>query len=145
MRMLCYKCNHSWNHKGILTEGKVYVTCPNCMRKIRVDRSLIEDVSKQKLLTNLPKKNVDTTSFPLKLPTTTSFERVSFSDGFNCLVHKNIAKQFEEAPEEEEDDVKDVLLQEQEPAIKILPPKFEIIRIIPRDPIQILEHQRSFV
>lgn len=204
--MLCYKCSHPWNYKGVLTEVKVYVTCPNCMRKIRVDRSLIGDSPEQKLLTSLPEKRVKTTSFPLKLPTTTSFERVSFSDGFDCLVHKNIAKQIQEAPEEydEEDVIENVIETEEqktdeewediptettdaygkqiiikkgrrigdEVSIKLLSlglpsnvqkafsekeqeqnnpflnlpkeePNFEI-RIIPIDPIRLLEHQEAY-
>lgn len=90
MRMLCYKCGHSWNYKGKL----FYITCPSCSYKIRKDKALIESVeSKQELLTILPKKEELPTRIPKKLPTT-SFERVYFPDGFDCLVHKNIAAQF---------------------------------------------------
>jgi len=113
--MLCYKCSHPWNYKGKNTEEEDYITCPGCYRKIRFGKALIEDVSEQKLLTSLPKKSVKTTSFPLKLPTTTSFERVSFSDGFDCLVHKDIAEQLQEAPEElEEEDVIETMIEIEE-------------------------------
>ena len=66
MQMLCYKCNHSWNYKGKNSEGQGYITCPGCLYKIRVDKALIEPLSKQKLLTNLPNKRI----LPKKLPTT---------------------------------------------------------------------------
>lgn len=67
MRMLCYKCDHSWNYKGN-SEGKVYVTCPNCIRKVRIDKVLIEEPFQQKLLNELPVSKV-------KIPTTTSFSK----------------------------------------------------------------------
>ncbi len=146
MRMLCYKCNHSWTYKGKNTEEEDYITCPGCYRKIRLGKALIDDLSEQELLTSSPKKRMKTTSFPLKL-LTTSLERVYFPDGFDCLVHKDISKQFkelllEDLEEEEIEEVEDV--QEQESVIRILPPKFEI-RVIPTDPIKILEHQMSFL
>ena len=141
MRMLCYKCNHSWNYKGKNTEGEGYITCPGCYYKIRVDKALIESPFKQKLLTNLPITN----KLPTKLPTTQpkiEFEIIKDKDNFVYRVDKKMSKQFKEILDEEEDEVEDV--QEQESVIRILPPKFEIIRVIPRDPIKILEHQRSF-
>jgi len=113
--MLCYKCNHPWNYKGKNIEEEDYITCPGCYRKIRFGKALIEDFSEQKLLTSLPEKRVKTTSFPLKLPTT-SFERVSFPDGFDCLVHKNITEQIQEAPEEydEDQDVIETIIETEE-------------------------------
>ena len=34
--MICPKCGHDWNYKG---KSSLYVTCPNCYRKIRADSS----------------------------------------------------------------------------------------------------------
>ncbi len=129
MRMLCYKCDHSWNYKGKNTEGEGYITCPGCYYKIRVDKALIESPFKQKLLTNLPIKQKLLINLPIKLPTTQP--KIEFE-----IIKDNL-------DEEEIEEVED--MQEQESSIRILPPEFEIIRIIPRDPIKILEHQRSFL
>lgn len=149
MRMLCYKCNHSWMYKGKNTEEEDYITCPGCYRKIRFGKALIENPSEQKFLTSLSEKRMKTTSFPLKL-LTTSLERVYFPDGFDCLVHKDITTQFkelllEDLEDEEIEEVENIQEQEQESVIRILPPKFEIIRVIPYDPIKHLEHQGSFL
>lgn len=149
MQMLCYKCDHSWPYKGKKTEGKDYITCPGCYYKIRFDKALIGSPSQQKLLSNLPTSLPKKGLLPIKLLTTrlkTEFETMRDQDGFVYLVDKKIAKQFKEVLFQEEKEEEEVpnLFQEQEQVIKILPPKFEIIRIIPRDPIKLLEHQRSF-
>ena len=149
MRMLCYKCGHPWNYKGKNTEGEGYITCPGCLYKIRVDKALIEGSSEQRLLTSLPKKRVKTTSFPLKLPTTSftiEFETIKDKDGFVYRVDKRMPEQFKETLRDEEiEEIKEVEeMQEQELAIRILPPKFKIIKIIPRDPIKITEHQLAY-
>jgi protein-arginine kinase activator protein McsA len=34
--VICPKCGHGWNYKG---KSTLYVTCPNCYRKIRADPS----------------------------------------------------------------------------------------------------------
>ncbi len=144
MRMLCYKCNHLWNYKGKNTEGEGHITCPRCLYKIRVDKALIESPPEQKLLTILPNKKFLPNKLPNKLLTTNEFERVILDEDMGVLVEKRIAEQFKEILDEEEiEEVEDV--QEQESVIRILPPKFEIIRVIPRDPIKLLEHQRSFI
>jgi len=148
MRMRCYKCGHSWNYRGKYTEGEGYITCPGCYYKIRVDKALIEAPSKQELLTNLPNKGGLPSELPIKLPTTglkIEFETIRDQDGFVYLVDKRIAKQFKEAQEGMGVPNGGAnLFQEQESDIKILPPKFEIIRIIPRAPIKILEHQQEY-
>jgi len=144
MRMLCYKCGHPWNYRGKYTEGEGYITCPGCYYKIRVDKALIEAPSEQKLLSNLLNKRILPSELPSELPTTRlkiEFETIRDQDGFVYLVDKRIAKQFKEAQEEEANLFQE---QEQESAIKILPVRPEIIRIIPRDPLKILKHQRSF-
>ena len=102
--MLCYKCDHPWNYKGKNTEEGDYITCPGCYRKIIFGKALIEDPSEQKLLTSLPKKRVKTTNFPLKLPTTTSFERIILDGGMEVLVDKKIAEQIQEAPEDDDEE-----------------------------------------
>ena len=73
MRVLCYKCNHSWNYKGRNSEGKGYITCSGCYYKIRLDKALVEDSSEQKLLINSPLKQRELPkklSKLSKLPTT---------------------------------------------------------------------------
>ena len=73
MRMLCYKCNHSWNYKGKNSEGKGYITCPGCYYKIRGDRALVKEPFKEKLLTNPPVREKLPTkllSSKVKIPTT---------------------------------------------------------------------------
>ena len=121
--MLCYKCDHSWNYKGKYSEGEGYITCPKCLYKIRVDKALVEGYSGQKLLTNLPKKKLLPKRLPNKIPTTILFN-------------------LSDLPEEEEE-------QESEnelglsPAIKIIKRDIDI-RVIPYDPIKILEHQQSY-
>ncbi len=125
MQMLCYKCKHSWNYKGKNSEGKGYITCPGCLYKIRVDKALVEGPLRQELLTNLPKKR----SLPIKLPTKLP--------SFNVEIPTTNTFPKEEMPAPG-------IKSEEEPIIRILPPKFEIIRVIPYDPIKHLEHQRSF-
>lgn len=119
MRMLCYKCHHPWNYKGKKTEGVGYVTCPSCLYKLRVDKALIENPFSQKLLTNFNNKK----QLPKKLP--------------NILPTTNLKIEIKETP------IPGAGVEE-ESYIKILPPKFEIIRVIPRDPMKIIEHQRNF-
>lgn len=145
MRMLCYKCDYSWNYKGKYTEGEGHITCPKCFYKIRVDKALIEGPSQQELLTNLPNKKRLSKGLPKKLLTTKlekGFEAIRDKDGFIYLVDRKIAKQFKEA--QEETLVPSRGIEEEDLGIKVLPIKPEIIRIIPIDPIKILEHQRSF-
>ena len=158
MRMLCYKCGHSWNYTRRNTEGEWrYITCPGCYYKIRVDKALIEDFSKQKLLTNLPNKELLPKKLLIKLPTTQKlptttklkieFETLKDKDGFVYRVDKRMSEQFKETLRNEEIEetlMTDESIEEQEPVIKILPPKFKIIRIIPRDPIKITEHQVAY-
>ena len=138
MQMLCYKCDHSWPYKGKKTEEKDHITCPGCYYKILLGKALIEAPSEQKLLSDLPNKKRLPSELLSKLPTTTSFIEVEDS----IFVEKKIAKQFKEAQEEMGSSL--FQEQEQEPIIKVLPIGPEIIRIIPIDPIKILEHQRSF-
>ena len=128
MRMLCYKCEHSWNYKGKNTEGKGNITCPRCLYKIRVDKAMIEGPLKQELLIELPTKrplpNELPNELPRKLPTTRPELRVL---------------------QEEETPTPGIQEEEQEPTIRILPPKLQIIRVIPgKSPLEIIEHQRSF-
>ncbi len=37
MDLKCYKCGHSWNYKG----KRKYLTCPNCLYKIRQDKAKV--------------------------------------------------------------------------------------------------------
>ncbi len=147
MKMLCYKCDHSWNYKGIINEGKAYVTCPSCMRKIRIDKSFVEDSSEQRLLTSISKMGVKTTSSPLKLPTTTSFkiefESMKDNQGFLYHVDKRISKQFMKSMDQEETPSPGIEPGSPGP-MRILPPKFKIIREIPYDSFKHLEHQKEY-
>ena len=43
MKVKCYKCNHEWDYKGQIIVGKVYITCANCYRKIRIDKAEIKE------------------------------------------------------------------------------------------------------
>lgn len=124
----CYnvKCRHRWDYKG---GSKDRITCPKCLYKLRLYKAK---------LGYLP-------TLPTRLPNlpTQSFVRVSFSDDFDCLVQKSIAKQFKEAPEEyddlegvQEEDVEDCITIIKAPEIKIIPMK---------TPLEILEHHRSFM
>ncbi len=140
MQMLCYKCGHSWSYKGKKNEEKDHITCPGCYYKILLGKALIEAPSEQKLLSDLPNKKGLPSGLLSELPTTISFIEVEK----DIFVEKKIAKQFKEAQEEMGPSLFQEQEQEQESDIKILPPKFEIIRIIPRDPIKILEHQQEY-
>ena len=146
MRMLCYKCNHSWNYKGKNTEGKGYITCSGCYYKIRIDKALVEDLSQQELLANLPKKRhlpiklpTKLPSFKAEIPTThypprpikTEKEQEPIIKMFNNLSDFNM-------------EVLDKGYQEEELTIRKLPLGPEIINVISYDPIKHLEHQRSF-
>ena len=119
MRMLCYKCDHVWNYKGKNIEGEGYITCPKCYYKIRVDKALIDEPSEQKLLTNLPRERILPKKLLSKLPTTTSFERVYFPNGFDCLIQKDIAAQFKELTLEDLQEEKPVVEFVQEEEVKI--------------------------
>lgn len=156
MKALCYKCNHSWNHKGKIIVDKKYITCPRCYYKIRVDKTLdFSTEEHQNLLTN----QVKLPSLPNKLPTThysaPMAQPIEASSKFveirdpkdNFLYHdKKILKQFREVLDEEEIEETPLPgIEEQEPTIRILPPKFEIIRVIPYDnPIKQLKHQKDY-
>ncbi len=116
MQMLCYKCGRSWNYKGKNSEGKGYITCPGCLYKIRVDKALMEEPFKQELLIKLPKKKIISKELPKKLPT-------------NLPTIEPLEIEQEEKIVE----------------IKEIPWNDFDIRIIPRDPIELIEHQRSFL
>ncbi|MEM3401968.1 MAG: hypothetical protein QW179_00960 [Candidatus Hadarchaeales archaeon] len=34
MKIVCPRCKHEWNYRG---KSKYYVTCPQCLRKIKLD------------------------------------------------------------------------------------------------------------
>ncbi|KKN40577.1 hypothetical protein LCGC14_0732130 [marine sediment metagenome] len=186
MELKCYKCDHIWDYKG---KSNHYVCCPECYNKISLRK-----IAKQNYI--LPTK---------ELHTTENLERVYFPDGFDCLVHKDIAPQFKELTLEDLNENKEtvgVLEKEHTPYKKIiespqtefieieeginlcdvhnLPASYddldkiwtckkcrefetpnakpiiypsaqinkiqkeESIKIIPRDPIKLFEHQRSF-
>ena len=138
MRALCYKCGYDWNYKGN-QRGKDHLSCPKCSYKLVANKVLLED--DPSIQVKLHSSPLELHKKPLKIHTYIHKKEkfIEIEDGI--FVEKKIAKQFKEAPEEIPLLVQE---QEQEPVIRILPPKFEIIRIIPRDPIKILEHQRSF-
>ena len=172
MRMLCYKCDHSWNYKGN-SEGKVYVTCPNCIRKVRIDKALIEESFQQKLLTELPiskGKIPTTTSFskekillPVKKPKLVEIketimedveeEKVEpleiFIDGKACELH-SLPATYDSLDRKWvcekclEFETPNAKPYEKNLGIVIYIQKEKSIKIIPRDPIALLRHQEEY-
>ena len=134
MRMLCYKCSHSWNYKGKNTEGKGYITCSGCYYKIRVDKAMVEETFKQEILTKLPKKEL----LPIKLPTKLlSFkERIPTTHIKPIEVIKEkiapIPSPYIKAPKENPMKIRII---KSDIVVRVIPPK---------SPLQILEHQRSY-
>lgn len=149
MRMLCYKCRHSWNYKGKNSEGKGYITCPGCMYKIRVDKALIEPLSVQKLLTNLPKKRPLPNELPKKLPKkllTTNRIIVKRTPEIiqdppikirilSPPLPLQIQKRFDEKEQDQDDPFSNLPTEE---------PNFEV-RAIGFDPLKTLNHQMGFI
>ena len=133
--MLCYKCDHSWFYKGKNSEGKGYITCPGCYYKIRVDKALVEDSSQHKLLTELPIFKTKHKELPIKLLSS----KAKIPTTHHPLFLKEVPYEDSDNEELDEDE-----FEEQESSIKILPPKFEIIRVIPYDPIKHLNHMKNF-
>ena len=128
MRVLCYKCNHPWNYRGKNSEGKGYITCPGCLYKIRVDKALVEEPFKQELLTTkseLPKQRLP--KLPLRLLTTNQIKPLQII----VPIEKEIVDQ-----DQEEDLEGEIQIREIKSNLKI--------RIIPRDLLELVEHQRSF-
>jgi predicted nucleic acid-binding Zn-ribbon protein len=37
MRLRCPRCGHTWEYKG----KAIYATCPNCLRKVKVDLAMV--------------------------------------------------------------------------------------------------------
>ena len=60
MKLQCYKCGHTWNYKG----ERKYLTCPNCLYKIRQDKAIVG---------NLPNQNKE------KIPTIPTIKKASFT------------------------------------------------------------------
>ena len=157
MKSLCYKCGHSWNYKGKITEGKKYITCSRCYYKIRIDRALdFSTEEHQKLLSD----SIKLPSLVHKLPTThysqvhlkpietsVKFEEVRDpKDNFLYRVDEKIVQQFKVALDEKEIDETPppgIEPRPQEQTIETIP-WFEIIRVIPYDPLKHLEHQKDY-
>ncbi len=144
MRMLCYKCEHSWNYKGKNTEGKGNITCPRCLYKIRVDKAMIESPLKQELLIKLPTKR----PLPNELPTTRPELRVLQEEETPtpdiCVEEEPVIKMFNNLSDFNME-ILDKGYQEEGPTIRTLPLGLEIIRVVPgKSPLEIIEHQRSF-
>ncbi len=133
MDVKCYnkKCLYIWDYRG---ENKRHICCPKCRFKRILDKCIAFFLDKSDIISDIPKNR----------PNDILFETIKDKDGFVYLVDKKIARQFKEALEEIEPSSFQEQEQEQESAIKILPSKFKIIRIIPRDPIKILEHQQEY-
>ncbi len=153
MLVLCYKCKHSWNYKGKNSEGEGYITCPGCLYKIRIDKAMVESSSNQKLLTTIPKKEILPTRILEELPTTTNeikplqikrpiYRKIIKQPKTDFIEPKKKIKEF--------DNISDFHLEVQKQEYVDSPIKvreiegIKIIRTIPRDPIKLLEHQRSF-
>lgn len=156
MDVKCYnkKCLYIWDYRG---EQKRFICCPKCRFKRIFDKCRTFFLSKNDIL---PLKNnissdrpndIHKRHTPLRQDSLTEFEIIKDSDGFEYHVDKSIALQFKEAHEKPETLTEETVApgiepgSEEEPVIKILPPKFEIIRVIPRDSVKILEYQTSFL
>ena len=121
MMSKCYKCNHSWDYKG---KSKCYLTCPKCLYKLRVDKALgnLPNQITSPLPNELPNKIPNENTY---LPNQ-DYERVYFPGGFNYLIHKSIAHRFKELDKLKVDE------------------NYLQIRIIPADPIKLIEHQKNY-
>ena len=139
MRMLCYKCDHPWNYKGRNSEGKGYITCPGCYYKIRVDKALVEEPFKQELLTTKTKLPILPIQRLPKLPIKLLSSKAEIPTTHHPLLLKEVPYEDSDNEELDEDE-----FEEQESSIRILPPRFEIIRVIPYDPIKHLNHMKNF-
>jgi len=97
MRALCYKCGHSWNYKGKITEDKKYLTCAGCYYKIRIDRALdFSTEEHQKLLTN----QIKLPSLNNKIPTTHYSQPHKQSVQLPINIIDPIPRPYIEAPKE---------------------------------------------
>ncbi len=141
MEVKCYnqKCLNEWTYRG---KSKGYITCSKCHYRIKLDKSIVYySNSKTK---EIPKSTHSLTALT-HLQKKEEYERVYFPDGFNCLVQEDIVPQFKELV------LKD-LQEEVEPVVEFIKEVDGIreikkdldIRIIPRDPIKLLEHQQRY-
>jgi hypothetical protein len=44
MKKKCKKCGHEWDYKG---KSKIYVTCPQCYSKIKINNYCLKGGSKK--------------------------------------------------------------------------------------------------
>ncbi len=105
MRVLCYKCDHSWNYKGKNTEGKGYITCSGCYYKIRLDRAIVKGLPEQKLLTKLPSFQRELPKELSKIPTT-HYPKIDLKP----LEIKRPIKIIEDVEEEEVEQVEEIFI-----------------------------------
>lgn len=151
MRALCYKCGHSWNYKGKQRE-KEHLSCSRCSYRLVAEKALLgEDENNQIKLHNfLHNSPLELHKEPPKIHTYIHKKKDFIEVEKDIFVEKKIAKQFKEAKEDPTEEgifyesIKNNQRQNQEQIITILPPKYKIIRVIPIDPIKILEHQRNY-
>ena len=138
MEVKCYnkKCLYIWFYRG---ENKRFICCPKCRYKRILDKCRAFFLNKNDIQKRHTQRH--TSNRPNDIQKI-EFETIKDNDGFVYLVDKRIAKQFKEVFYQEEKE--EVQEQEQESAIKTLPSKFKIIKIIPRDPIKVLEHQQEY-
>ena len=155
MKVLCYKCDHSWDYKGKNTEGKRYITCSSCYYKIRLDKAIVEDSSQKKLptgLLSLPKELPKKLS---KIPTT-HYSPIQLRP---IEVKRPIEIKIVEDVEEEEIEPQEIKYvnsfsefhlraQEMDHKGNVFKVK-EInkdlnIKNIPRDPMALLKHQQEY-
>ncbi|MFW9873005.1 MAG: hypothetical protein ACFFG0_07900 [Candidatus Thorarchaeota archaeon] len=74
MELICYKCSHKWDYKG----KSKYLTCPNCLYKIRLDKAMI------KIPTTIP-------TIPTTIPTKKQYG--DYEDP-RCKVTDNLEKEW---------------------------------------------------
>jgi len=40
VKLKCQNCGYEWNYNG---DAEFYATCPNCMRKVNIEKQKVED------------------------------------------------------------------------------------------------------
>ncbi len=138
MEVKCYnkKCLYIWFYRG---KNKRFICCPKCRYKRILDKCRAFFLNKNDIQKRHTQRHTSNRPNDIQLiKPKIEFETIRDQDGFVYLVDKRIAKQFKEGFFQEEE------VQEEESAIRILPSKFKIIKIIPRDPIKILQHQQEY-
>ncbi len=140
MKIKCYnkKCGHERNYKGKYTDDNSTITCTKCRYKLKLGRAKIKsEVGLPHEVTSQKGGNIEENSEVTSLP--------------HSQYKKEIVQPQIEKIEKDHYNKKDSHGKKYRPyekhlgTIKEIPSKIKILRIIPLDPIKLLEHQRSFL